>query len=66
MLPVTVFKQVYDDTQAEMTLSPEEIDFGFTRIPCADCDGTGQFTLPDDTQEPCVCCKGTGWLWVTL
>ncbi len=63
---VTVFKQVYEPVQAEIDLTPAEIEFGFAQIPCSDCNGIGRFGLPDDTEEMCICCKGTGLLWVTL
>lgn len=35
----------------------------FLKVPCPDCDGIGDFEMPDDSYETCVMCRGRGWLY---
>jgi hypothetical protein len=35
-------------------------------VTCIECDGTGQYRLPDDETVPCVLCKTSGLLPVWL
>lgn len=65
-----VYKQAYEaypnntyDTPIEIDIVGDEM---FAKIDCEDCDGTGQFHMPDNSFELCICCKGTGKVDVTL
>ena len=61
-----VYKQTYDDIVYSKAIRLVEQTYGFTRIPCPDCDGTGIFLMPDNRKEMCVICKSSGWHWATL
>ena len=63
---VEIYKQTYGNRIFIKKLNKDDLAFGFTKIPCLDCNGTGLFLMPDDSQEVCVACKGIGWNWATL
>ena len=61
-----IYKQTFDNPVDELDVSVEDIESGFAKIGCPDCDGTGIFLMPDDTGEMCVMCKGTGYLYANV
>lgn len=63
---VSTYKQAYDGIVCSTDIGLVEQVYGFTRIPCIDCGGSGMFSMTDSMMETCVACKGCGWNWVTL
>jgi len=61
-----VYKQAYDAEICTLELTPEEIESGFSKRPCGECQGTGLFIMPDEEKVTCNACKGQGFRWVTL
>ena len=61
-----IYKQTYDDKATSKNVNASERAYGFIRIPCPDCNGSGTYYTPDDIGEPCVMCKATGELFATL
>lgn len=62
-----IYKQCYPHFTERKHITEKDIDYGFIKIKCQDCDGTGLFAMPEpDQYEDCVACKSTGWLWATL
>lgn len=66
MRVVLVYQQTHDNPIAGLRISDEDVLNGVAYITCRDCDGTGEFELPDDTKITCVVCKGSGREPVTL
>ena len=65
-----VYKQAFDydlgfNNAVEIDVSKDDLERGFTKIDCPDCDGTGVFQLPEGSCK-CRNCKGTGERPVSL
>lgn len=50
----------------EVEASYEDIERGFTRTECFECDGAGVFVITDYDYQECVSCKGSGEVVVSI
>jgi ribosomal protein S27E len=47
-------------------VSQRDLEQGFIRRVCPDCNGSKVFHLSPTERQPCNLCKTAGYLWVTL
>ena len=41
-----------------------EIEEGYAKVTCFECEGSKTFTYPDGKQDSCINCKGTGEVYI--
>lgn len=66
MLTVLVDHRQGDDNPREFEIDPTVLAGRVFYIPCIDCNGSGEYELPDYRTIPCVVCKtaGTCPVWI--
>lgn len=51
-------------TEKQANIFKREIEEGYAKVTCFECEGSKVFELPNGKKEPCVNCKGTGKVYI--
>jgi len=57
---------IFREPCSVILIFPYESERGYQVRPCGDCNGTGIFLLPDNTEHKCNTCKGSGRIYFNV
>ena len=52
------------ETEVDENIFNKDIEIGYVKVPCFECNGSKIFELPNGDIEPCVCCKAVGKVYI--
>ena len=52
------------ETEVEEIISNKDIETGYVKVTCFECEGSKIFEYPSGEVDICVCCKGVGKVYI--